>query len=286
VPLVLTVNERSVTDRGYDDRIGISYEYPRAYQQRIHMGDCFVYYRGSRRADTSRQTPDYLGAGIIGQVQVSERPGRLVCETLDYTPFPQPIPFRDETGAYLEPHTSRLYFRQGVRRIPQSIYERILERADLSDTWPSSEVPALTRQRGADYPPSHWYGASPDRNTEVDRFAVAVALRELQQRFPGEPVVEQPHSNPGFDIRVGSAEDPVRYVEVKGTQRQSPSFLLSEGQRQFSLENQDRFMLVVVFDIDLGQERHKVWLHGGPIDASAFTLLPYRWSVEPIRFDD
>jgi hypothetical protein len=286
LPLALTVNERSVADRGYEDRIGISYEYPRAYQRRVRPGDCFVYYRGGRRADSSRQMPDYLGAGIIGEVRNSRQPDRLVCETLDYTPFPQPVPFRDEAGAYLEPHSSRAYFRQGVRPIPQSAYERILERAEVGGGAPSSETSVLdaATQRGAQ--PSLWHGASQEHITAVDEFAVSVALKELQRRFPGQAVAEQPHNNPGFDIRVGSADHPLRYVEVKGTQRQAPSFLLSEGQRRFSVENHDRFMLVVVFDIDLGRERYQLYLHEGPVDEATFTLAPSRWAVELVRRDE
>jgi hypothetical protein len=285
MPLVLTVNERSVTDRGYDDRIGVSYEYPRAYQQRVRAGECFVYYRGGRRTDASRRTPDYLGTGIIGEVRDSERTGRLICETLDYRPFAEPVLFRDEAGVYLEPHNSRLYFRQGVRRILQGPYERILERAELKGTEPSAEALGSTRPPSPDHQRSPWYGATPERIVEVDEFAVRVALRELKRRFPGEPVVEQPHSNPGFDIRVGPAEHPIRYVEVKGTQRRGPNFLLSEGQRRFSVENHDRFLLVVVFDIDLRRERHQLWLHDGAIDDGAFTMLPNRWSVEATRQD-
>jgi hypothetical protein len=280
------VNERSVADRGYEDRIGISYEYPHAYQRRVRSGDCFVYYRGGRRADSSRKTPDYLGAGIIGEVRKSREPDRLVCETLDYTPFPQPVPFTDEAGAYLEPHSSRAYFRQGVRHIPQSAYERILERADAGGGVPSAETAVLDAATQRDARPSLWHGASQEHIVEVDAFAVRVALEELQRRFPGQAVTEQPHNNPGFDIRVGSADRPLCCVEVKGTQRPAPSFLLSEGQRRFSVENHDRFMLVVVFDIDLGSERYQLCLHEGPVDEGAFTLVPSRWAVELVRRDE
>jgi Domain of unknown function (DUF3883) len=286
LPLALTVNERSVADRGYEDRIGISYEYPRAYQRRVRPGDCFVYYRGGRRADSSRQTPDYLGAGIIGAVRNSRQPDRLICETLDYTPFPQPVPFRDEAGAYLEPHSSGAYFRQGVRPLSQSAYERILERAEGGGRVPSSETAVVDAAPQRDAQPSLWRGASQDHIVEVDAFAVRVALEELQRRFPGQAVAEQPHNNPGFDIRVGSADRPIRYVEVKGTQRPAPSFLLSEGQRRFSVENHDRFMLAVVFDIDLGRERYQLYLHEGPVDEGTFTLVPSRWAVELVRRDE
>ena len=176
LPLALTVNERSVADRRYEDRIGISYEYPRAYQRRVRPGDCFVYYRGGRRADSSRQTPDYLGAGIIGEVRDSRLPDRLVCETLDYTPFPQPVPFKDEAGAYLEPRSSRAYFRQGVRPIPQSAYERILKRAEVGGRMPSSETAVLDAATQRDAQPSLWHGASQEHIEEVDEFAISVAL--------------------------------------------------------------------------------------------------------------
>jgi hypothetical protein len=126
-------------------------------------------------------------------------------------------------------------------------------------------------------------GAASARCHRPGAFAVRVALEELQRRFPGQAVTELPHNNPGFDIRVGSTDRPLRYVEVKGTQRPAPSFLLSEGQRRFSVENHDRFMLVVVFDIDLGRERYQLYLHEGPVDERTFTLAPSRWAVELVR---
>jgi hypothetical protein len=58
------------------------------------------------------------------------------------------------------------------------------------------------------------------------------------------------------------------------------SFLLSEGQHRFSVENHDCFMLVVVFDIDLGRERYQLYLHEGPVDEGTFRLAPSRWTVE------
>jgi hypothetical protein len=170
-----------------------------------------------------------LHPAIIGEVRNSRQPDRLVCETLDYTPFPQPVQGR----GWCLPGAAQLeaYFRQGVRPIPQSAYERILARADVGGRVPSFETSILEPATQRDAQPSLWYGASQEHIVDVDEFAVRIALEELQRRFPGQAVTEQPHNNPGFDIRVGSADRPLRYVEVKGTQRQAPS-LLSEGQRR------------------------------------------------------
>jgi hypothetical protein len=62
--------------------------------------------------------------------------------------------------------------------------------------------------------------------------------------------------------------------------------LTQRGQRRFSAENHDRFMLVVVFDIDLGRERYQLYLHEGRIDEGTFTLAPSRWAIELVRRDE
>jgi hypothetical protein len=52
---------------------------------------------------------------------------------------------------------------------------------------------------------------------EVELFSVDRALEYLRISYPGTEVEIMPHSNPGYDLRVGQADDPIRYVEVKGT---------------------------------------------------------------------
>ena len=85
VPVVLvTAHGEPRAGYTYDDRTGISYEYPDGrYEAWITTGDRFVYH-----------TPDfgYTGAGVIGEIRSSATAGRLVCDILDHEPWEPPVP--------------------------------------------------------------------------------------------------------------------------------------------------------------------------------------------------
>ena len=129
MPLVFAENEETESGITYQDRTGISYQYPRAYRRMISPGERFVYYRGRRKRGGGRAPQVYFGIGVVGKVS-AEQAGRFVCEVLDYEPFSAPVPFKDSTGAYFETGANRPgYFQPGVRRISVSDFQRILEAA-------------------------------------------------------------------------------------------------------------------------------------------------------------
>jgi hypothetical protein len=105
-----------------------------------------------------------------------------------------------------------------------------------------------------------------------------VALDELRRAFPKEAVTRMPHNNAGFDIRVGSAERPVRYVEVKSTRTQDPTFLISEYERLFSLKHAAVYMLLVVTGIDTAARTHgHTYRYDGRVEGQRFMLHPLQW---------
>lgn len=79
---------------------------------------------------------------------------------------------------------------------------------------------------------------SPDE-IAVEEFAMGVAVSHLQDKFPKEKITQQPYNTPGFDVLVGTAQNPTAYVRVKGSRKSAPSFILSEGDRQFSIDKTD-----------------------------------------------
>ena len=129
MPIVLAHNDQSESDVVYDDRLGVSYEYPSRYRSLVIEGEHFVYYRGKLRADGTRQTPHYFGTGVIGPIT---RNGKLyTCEIQGYQPFNPVVPFKD-AGHYLEPRANTLlrklvglHYRPGVRSIEQDAFDRI-----------------------------------------------------------------------------------------------------------------------------------------------------------------
>ena len=159
----------------------------------------------------------YFGVGVVGDIKSDPKhEGRFTCSVFDYQSFTKPVPFKDKNGNYLESRAGRGYFQRGVRRISEEDFQRILRLAEISAEEEQSDNKELSRIGSAGY-------ATPDMIKKVDAFAMKAAVEELKRAYPGRAVAVQPHNNPGFDILVGAADDPL-HIEVKGTQRESPKF--------------------------------------------------------------
>jgi hypothetical protein len=271
VSLIFASNEETESGLTYDDRTGVSYEFPKMYQRLILPGTRFIYYRGRRRVGGGRQDQVYFGVGLVGTVgESAASPGRLSCEVLDYIPFLDPVPFRSADGSYLEPDGTRKgFFQRGVRSIGDKEFERILALGVGESSIPPGDQSDPGRNGGA-------YG-SRETALAVDRYAMSVAEDVLRRLFMQHEIVAQPHNNPGFDVRVGTEGEVVRYVEVKGTQLIRPLFFLTEGERRFSLDNSDKYSLIVVSHIDLDGGTHETWIHHGSLEQDAFELRPVQW---------
>lgn len=120
---------------------------------------------------------------------------------------------------------------------------------------------------------------------EMDEFAVKATLKELYQRYPDKKILQQSSERLGFDILVGSVEQATAYVRVKATQHIQPIFYISEAERRFSLENSERFLLSVVYQINLQAETYRIALHYGAIDYSNFALAATQWQCKLLNPD-
>jgi hypothetical protein len=273
---VLAENEATESGITYDDRTGVSYQYPKAYRRAIQPGERFVYYRGRKKRGAGRWPQVYFGTGIVGAISDdSHEPTRLVCEVLDYEPFLAPVPFKDANGTYLEAGaTRRGYFQRGVRRISEAEFNAILT---LAGNAPSVHTTAVASAVGN----SHQY-ASPELARAVEEFSVGIAIAELRRRYPDGVVTPQPRNNPGFDILVNIAGENL-FVEVKGTERSSPQFFVTEGELQFSRSHADRFRLIVVYRINLESRTHAISWHEGAISPeTGFHLKPVQWACATV----
>jgi hypothetical protein len=279
MPIVLTENEATESGITYEDRTGVSYQYPRMYKGLITPGERFVYYRGRRRRDGRRLPQVYFGTGVVGEVSTDAASGnRLTCRILDYRPFEMPVPFKSESGQYLEIGGQRRgYFQRGVRSLSAGEFARILESAEGTRLETVAAEPQETK------PSSQLNYASPATLRAVEHFAVQVAVDELRRRYPGTQVQVLPRNNPGFDIEVKSVHETL-YVEVKGTERAVAQFLATEGELQFSRRNSKCYRLIVVYRIDLTRGTYQVLWYEGPIsDEAGFRLRPVQWSCELVR---
>jgi hypothetical protein len=289
MPLVFAENEESESGITYQDRTGISYQFPKMYRRIIQPGERFVYYRGRRKRGGGRALQVYFGVGLVGNIAPDpNHPGRLICDVLDYQSFPAALAFKDINGRYFERGAERRgYFQRGVRAISEDDLRRILEAARTIET----AQKAVARE--ADTSPEGLLNrityASPEIARAVEDFAVRVALEELSRGHRECEVERQPHNNPGFDILVttiGRSQERF-YVEVKGTQRGSPQFFATEGELQFSRRYADKFRLVVVYGIELDTGAYKVFWHTGPIASdTGFRLKPVQWICEVVQVSD
>jgi hypothetical protein len=270
--LVLTTNRVTASGHHYDDRTGVSYEYPLRYRNLIRPGRRFVYYRGRDGA----VSPHYFGSGIVGEVRDSQNPGLLVCEILDFRPFTRAAPFVDSNGHHLEPGgDARGFYQPGVRRIPANAFERIILLGG-SEVSPPGEHPGQdVRTRRPSTRPRHAQYAPSEVSRAIEVFAIGQAQHWLVDHYPGCAVEEMPRNNPGFDLRVvDSSGEIVRYVEAKGTAAGLPSFFLSDGERRFSQLEASRFTLLVVWAIDLEAGACTISAHDGAIEAPGVELTP------------
>lgn len=264
---MLTANDATVSGHSYDDRTGVSYEFPAAYRRLVVPGEQFVYYKGRTAASGARQPQVYFGTGVVGAVHDAGG-GRLRCEILDYLPFESDLPFRKPDGTYYEPapEQSGYYWVRGVRQISDEVYGAIARAARPQQT------------AGADHEKAAGnavHGRDPELQRRVEEYAVGVAAARMVERFPRHQVREQARNNPGFDLLVGDDE---HYCEVKGTQQPFPAFFMSEGERAFGEAHSSRYTMVVVYDIDLDQCTHRIAEHRGAPTAEAVALKPAQWS--------
>lgn len=141
MPLVLVQNERTI-DGNYDhwkDVTGEQYHFPNVYKNKIEAGEPFIYYRGVRTAGGKRRkSPEYFGTGIIGEtwrdaeipIDAPKSAWHWFCRIYEFTPFAQPIEWRDSSGKQFEDIPRPLY-QTGCRTISQDTFDRILTSAGL-----------------------------------------------------------------------------------------------------------------------------------------------------------
>ena len=280
MPLVFASNEASASERHYDDRTGVSYEYPRQYQRRIKEGELFVYYKGIRKAGGGFQRPVYFGAGIVGAITPAPGdPSRLRCAILDYEPFAAPVPFRAEDGQPLEQGGLRKgHYQQGVRKVSDQEFVDILERAqaakpqttDIPKGSGSFDVNLGSLQRSA----SNGQGLS--------EIALRAAVSLLEDRFPDCAIARMPHNNFGYDLRVDRDGQAVQFVNVKGVRARRPRFSMSEGERQFADANGGQYTLFVAYDIDTATGDHQIWMQDGPVSDSVISFGVSHWACEAV----
>lgn len=266
MPVVLSTAEgQPRSGYTYDDRTGVSYEYPGGrYERLIVAGEPFLYHQPGQ---------GYTGMGIIGDIQASSRPKHLVCEILDCHMFDAPASLKNSKGYYYEADQApgNIYWAQGVRPISTAAYEAVVASAGVTAAATGKGVKPNGGGGKGGY-------ASPEVIAAVDEYAMLTAMVWTEETFEGAPIERMAHNNPGYDIRVGPPTNPEVFVEVKGTQTGEPAFFISEGERKFSLAHAERYVLIVISGIDSMNQTHgAVTVRQGAVDGPGFELEPRQW---------
>lgn len=296
MPFVLVQNDYSV----YGDVEGEVYEYPTMYSP--VPGERFVYYRGRESGG-----PCYFGTGVLGDVHRSSTSRLLEIEILDYQAFPTTVFFKYTNGEYIEDVVHGNHWRRAVRHISQKVFDSIIWNAerngfdgleeDEQDSLEEDEEATLGGLYESTVPDlgiklvmlkefelakldDEFYAgyASTAKRKAVEEISVEVAMGLVEEWFPDELVEEMPHNHPGFDIRVGVPGDEAAFVEVKGTSNSTPGFHISEREIQFSRENPDQYIFVIVTGIDIEARTYQRYVRrDGSVEAPGFHLVPRQW---------
>lgn len=153
MPLVLVENERTMGGLydSWQDLTGVCYHYPNKYRNLVQPGERFVYYRGVRKEKGGRrQHPEYFGCGLVRDIwpdlsvpeQSRKDQRKYYCGIAQFTSFDRPVSWM-AAGEKLEPIPQNM-FRDGVRRISDTIFDEILARAQVSPAPSSGPTRALS----------------------------------------------------------------------------------------------------------------------------------------------
>jgi len=121
----------------------------------------------------------------------------------------------------------------------------------------------------------------PRQRTETSETAVEYVRQLLEEKYPGSQIQKMRPNNPGYDIRVLTENGEQLYIEVKGTQLDTPRFFLTENERRFGEQKGDSYFLYIITNV--GGERARREIIRDPFGANThlveLTPLSYRGSL-------
>jgi len=142
--VIITENDESQ----WDDKTGVSYNYPAKYNRILTPGTKVIYYKGKLKDKQFEDirlsnTPHYFGVAIIGDNYLDKNASKkeYYCDILTYQPFDKAVSFK-MNGDYLEPipeSKKTNYWRDGVREVKKNTFDKILELASTQFE-PSIEI--------------------------------------------------------------------------------------------------------------------------------------------------
>lgn len=109
----------------WNDETGVKYHFPNTYKRILQPGTKVIYYKSGVK--------HYFGYAVIGDVyQDEENSKNYYAEIVDYIPFFSPIKFKTNEGEYFEDPKKSNHWRNGVRKISEERFNKILESSGLN----------------------------------------------------------------------------------------------------------------------------------------------------------
>ena len=207
----------------YRDEIGLIYNYPKRYWNRLHEGDRFIYHQPRTRGGGMV----YFGCGVIGTISADpeDEASRRNAELLDYTAFATPVPIVDDNG-FVEPSIERPVDLLGnaVRSVSDEVAHLILFRGG-TETPPYWDETAPLGEKSIDLVPREQrleerLARLDKRYSAMEPESRLVLLRQLHRPSSVSQLVKALRGTtcvlcgaPGFRKRDGSRYAEVHHVE-------------------------------------------------------------------------
>ncbi len=298
MPLVLTTNEIVLNpDHAWNDIEGVQYHYPNQYKNKIKPGERFVYYRGVNRKDGKRAQAEYFGRGVIGEIRpdpdtVGQTRPSWFCAIEDYQPFSPPHPAKTESGEYLEKIPQNMW-RNGVRDLPEEIYNQILNAAGAGTPENSDIVPiaGITESSSLLIPKNKIVAGSKGasggwrkskQSKQVGDWAENKAMEYVRDVLGGVDVIHRAGlgEKPGWDFDYKDKLGALRRVEVKGTVAGGfTSFDFTVGEYSAAKAHKDSYWIFLV--ASCMTDRPKIQMIQDP----ASMIAGGGWSARSVLFN-
>lgn len=275
-PIILVENE--VTAGGvYDhwqDATGERYQYPNQYKNKVLEGRRFIYYRGSRRADGTKQTPEYFGHGVIGETYVDpttdtstpKRTWKWLCNIAEYSPFESPVLFKKMTGDYYE-QISQNQWGVAVRELSEDVYKEILTAGGVevgASSFSTQDAPiptqitaknSLLSKLAQETNNPQWAMSYLSKYTkEIGDLGERIVLEHFEKILQVKAQkslrwVASLGEKPGYDIEY-CLDKTIKGIEVKATTASCfASIQLTANELKAAEEMQDNYYLVLVASV-------------------------------------
>ncbi|MCS1380770.1 DUF3883 domain-containing protein [Lysinibacillus sphaericus] len=278
---VITENDESK----WDDKTGVLYHFPTKYINKLTSGTRVIYYKGTMKNkayEDFRLTrfPHYFGVATIGEVHKDEEnPKQYYAQILDFIPFDKPVINKDENNHYYEEVIRENHWRDGVRKISEEVYIKILSQTShkvekdvkgsnlvveekslvkLEELNISEVDDVIVHTKKQPISNKEHRSSNPNKNSGVPRYsknakiigdrAEEIVLELLKKEGMKEVVwVAQLSEKPGYDIKFVDIDGVEKYVEVKGTAtKRFPNFILTMNELNSSERYRNQYYIYLV----------------------------------------